>query len=372
MSSIPRMGWVSAQPHEHLLLIRRGEVVHRQQGGSCWRWPRDTVARVDTSIRRLQFTADQVTREKVGVQVTGLAVFRVVAPMIAYRMLNLEQPDAVRTLLQEMFTGATRRLVANLSLEDCLTRRKDALAAELMAEIAPVVSGRGQVGDRTDRGWGIALDTIEVQDVRVLSEDVFDSLQAPYREEVALGALRAKSQVERERALLVAQSERAQEDRRRELMSLEEERLAAERVRERRAAEHTAALERLEHEADQALTALRCEQARAEDQARAELKVEISRLEAEAERVMGETRAALTREQRAAHDAISEVRLQELMLTETLPQVARAFRDSYDQVTVTGGGLEFLGAGLAQVLATARAFGLPLPGPAPDRDQRGG
>jgi hypothetical protein len=36
---------------------RNGEVLRAQQGGSVWKWPSDTVARIDTSVHRLQFTA---------------------------------------------------------------------------------------------------------------------------------------------------------------------------------------------------------------------------------------------------------------------------------------------------------------------------
>jgi len=358
----PRWGWVTAQPHEHLLLLRDGLVARRQQGGSLWKWPGDTVAVVDTSIRRLQFTADQVTREKVGVQVTGLAVYRVVQPLLAYRMLDLARPDATGLLLQEMFTGATRRLVANLSLEDCMTRRKDALAAELMAEIAPVVGGSGRLGDQTERGWGIALDTIEVQDVRVQSAEVFESLQATYRGQLALGALEAEVQVSREQARLAAQAARDAEDRRRAQMAQEEERLTAERARERTAAVHRSELQSLEATAEEAQEARRHAAARKAAEDHAATRLAVARQEAEAERILGQARSAVTRLEREATDGVSEQRLQELLLTQTLPEVARAFRDSYDQVTVTGGGAEFLGSGLAQVLATARSFGLSLPG----------
>ena len=60
---VPRWGLVTAAPHQFLLQVRGGEVVAAPQGGSCFKWPSDTVALVDTSVRRLQFTADQVTRE---------------------------------------------------------------------------------------------------------------------------------------------------------------------------------------------------------------------------------------------------------------------------------------------------------------------
>ncbi len=314
-------GRVTAAPHQHLIHIRRGEVVAHGQGGSVFRWPGDTVALVDTSVQRLQFTADQVTREKVGVGITGLAVIRVVEPLLAYRMLNVGDTGSYADILQQMFVGATRRLVANLTLEDCITRRKDALATELMAEVAPVVRGSGRTDDETDRGWGVAIDTIEIQDVRVLSEEVFEGLQAPYREALSLQALQAREELQAEEA------------------RLDEERVAREA--------HVARLE--------------AEAAMQRQQAEAEARVRVAEQDAAARRIEGEAQAEVEARLREVAMVSSPERLQELLLTETLPRVAEAFRDSFDQVVVTGGDLSVLGSGVAQVLAVARAMGLDLP-----------
>lgn len=373
MPEIPNWGVVHAAPHERLLQIRTGKVIRNQQGGSCFKWPGDTVARVDTSVRRLQFRADQVTRERVGVAVTGLAVFRVVQPLLAYRMLDLEDPDGFHEILREMFVGATRRLVANLTLDECLTRRKDALATELMAEVAPVVQGSGREGDDTAQGWGVALDTIEVQDVRVLSEEVFQRLQAPYREALALSALSAHAEVEREEARLAAERAQARESARRELMAKEEERLLAERARQRADVEHRAGLawmeeaarlrrEEAENQARAARVEHRAAVRRALAEASAESRVHIAEQDAAAERVLGQARAENTRLEREAASGITPDRLQEILLTETLPRMAEAFRGSVDQAVVVGGGdLSFLSQGVAQVMATLRAFGVVLP-----------
>ncbi|MFY0579044.1 SPFH domain-containing protein [Cystobacter fuscus] len=154
-----KWGLITARPSEFLIHMRRGRVREVSgQGASCFKLPGDSVAIVPTSVQRLRFTADQVTSEKVGVQVTGLAVYRIVEPLVAFRMLNFSFPERaqekLRELLTEMFVGAVRRLVANLSVEECLTRRKEGIATELMREISPVVSGRGRPEDRTDTGWG--------------------------------------------------------------------------------------------------------------------------------------------------------------------------------------------------------------------------
>ncbi len=368
-----KWGLISAEAHEHLLLIRNGAVIRSQQGGSVWKRPSDTVARIDTSVHRLRFTADQITRERVGVQVTGLAVFRVVAPEVAYRMLDLRDPERHQAILEQMFVGATRRLVATLSLDDCLTRRKDALAAELMAEVAPVVGGRGHTSDGTDRGWGVAIDTIEIQDVRVLSAEVFEQMQAPFRAELALQAVRAQADVAAAQARVAAEVERAAEARRAELFAHEQARIDAERARARDHVEHEAALQRAAQEAAlrRAAEVAEAERERVRLDAAAGLErqrldttaglererlaaeegVETARLTAEARRLSAAAAAEATRLERAALDQVSEARLRELLLTQTGPEMARALRDSFSQIEVRP---EHLGPLIAAVKA---AFG---------------
>ncbi|MBS1152787.1 MAG: band 7 family protein [Myxococcaceae bacterium] len=182
-----KWGYVSAKPSEFLVRMRGGKVISSGQGASCFKWPWDSVAIVPTTVQTLHFTADQITNEKVGVKVTGIAVYRIADPLIAFRMLNFSYPERAQQklseMLEEMFIGAVRRLVANLTVEQCLTRRKDALGSELLREIAPVVSGTGRTEDRTQRGWGVVLDSIEIQDVRVMSAAVFANMQARFRQD---------------------------------------------------------------------------------------------------------------------------------------------------------------------------------------------
>lgn len=369
---IPRWGLVSAAPHEHLIHLRAGRVLASRQAGSCWRWPGDTVALVDTSVHRLQFSADQVTREKTGVQVAGLAVFRVVQPLLAFKMLNFDEFARVEQILREMFVGATRRLVANLTLDECLTQRKEALATELMAEVAPVVGGRGRAEDSSGQGWGVAIDTIEVQDVRVLSKEVFERLQSPYREGLALRALAARAEVEAEQARIAAEQARAQEQHRRALMALEEERLAAERERTLRTQEHAQEQARRQLQARIALAEAeaQAQQARDDVQAVHTLRLEEQRaasavrqaeLHAQAERLQRTARAELLRLEREAEGHITDARLAEIALTQTLPEVSRAWRGSFERVVLTGGDSTFFTQGLSTALASLEALGLRLP-----------
>ena len=67
-----------------------------------------------------------------------------------------------------------------------------------MQEIAPVVSGSGRPDDTTDQGWGVIIDTIEIQDVKILFDAVFKHLQAPYRAEIAMRAEQAELEQQRQ------------------------------------------------------------------------------------------------------------------------------------------------------------------------------
>lgn len=309
MTIVPKWGRVTAQPNEFLIQMRNGKVVHAGQGATCFKWPSDSVTLVPTSLAKLSFAADQVTLEKVGVEVKGLAVYRIAEPMIAYRMIDLDR-TALTDVLREMFVGATRRIVAGLSLDECITHRKDRVASELMKEIAPILAGEGAPSDTNSAGWGVVLDTIEIQDVRVLSQEVFSRLQAPFREKLALEALLAETRVAEQRARVDAEKQEAELARQRRKAEADRERGAIDNA----AKESTAALD-----------------------------------------------AEIARKAREAHVDLSEARLREIMITQTMPEIARAFRGSFDRVHVTstnGNGSELLGfltAGLDQVLALDRS-----------------
>ena len=204
---LKRWGYIGAKPSEFLVVTKGGQIDRKRsgQGARVFKWPWYSIAVVPTTLQRIEFTADQVTRERVGVEISGIAVYRIAEPLLAFRVLNFTYGEAASeklgATLREMFVGAARRLVANLALDECLTRRKETIASFLMEEIAPVVGGDGSPDDTTTRGWGVVIDTIEIQQVRIQSAQVFAHLQAPFRAEIAAQAELA----ELERARQVAE-----------------------------------------------------------------------------------------------------------------------------------------------------------------------
>jgi flotillin len=287
------------------------------------------VAIVPTSLQRLHFVADQITLERVGVAISGLAVYRIAEPLLAYRVLNFSYPErAQQKLVQivtDMLIGSTRRLVANLTVDECLQRRKAALAEELLRELAPILGGEGHPDDTTDRGWGVVLDTVEIQEVKILSDKVFADMQAPYRAALARRAREASAEAEKASALTEAASRREIEQahieaeaavraRRAEIERSEAERATDDALR-------TLELERREEEARaqdvivRQELALSVERARVDDaRARQGLAAEEARAEIEAHEPKREARALRTELERTQWRSALEKRNDEAEL----------------------------------------------------------
>lgn len=411
-----RWGRVAARPSEYLILLRGGRLLRHGPGLSVFLWPWHSYSILPTTIQRVSFVADQVTAERVGVEVRGVAVYRLADPLLAFRMLDFSEGSGalqrLAEILRDMFIGAARRLVANMTVEDCMTRRKESIASELLREIQPVVSGLGRPDDATAQGWGVVLDTIEIQDVRVLSETVFAHMQAPYRAELELRARRSQvdrddqvhraevqaarsaleadlelkqrrneaeeqaqvSTLEREQRVRVATIER---DRRIAEAELQHEMAELERDRERSDARHTLSRHRAaqQHEALQQKLTEQAEQAELQaaaeialEQRRVEADLQLGELRARTERTRGELEVELARLRREVENMLPEQRVRYEFVVRALPALAQALAASTGSIHLTqvqSDGKSVAGplAGLvAELLAVGRAAGVDLPG----------
>jgi len=365
---LKRWGYVGAKPSEYLVCTRNGEIDHDRsgQGVRVFKWPRDSIAIVPTTLQRIDFVADQITRERIGVEVAGIAVYRIAEPELAFRVLNFSYGEAasekLAATLREMFVGAARRLIANLSLDECLTRRKETIARFLMDEIAPVVSGEGSPEDTTAAGWGVVIDTIEIQQVRIQSAEVFAHLQAPYRAEIAgraqLAELERKRQLTEVAATAARRSAELARDRAMHEIAIAEEQRRAQAAAEVAAAEaeaarsealHRNAAQELEHEH----TLRRRE---------AEVALDLRRRDAETRELESQLDAAAQQRTAALEQELAQVRTLQL-LVQALPQIAAALATRAETLNVTsmnGAGLDTVPAAIAQLLALAKSFGLQL------------
>jgi len=85
-----------------------------------------------------------------------------------------------------MAESIVRAQVANMTIQDVITQRK-LLRESLTSEMMEVV-----------KGWGMWLETVEVTDVRILSQSLFDNMQMQFREETRRTAERLQMVVQQE------------------------------------------------------------------------------------------------------------------------------------------------------------------------------
>jgi regulator of protease activity HflC (stomatin/prohibitin superfamily) len=169
-------GTVTAYPHEYLIHFRRGQFNARNsgQGASCFKWPGDTVFVIPTSLKEIIFQANQLSVDNVDVRIRGMAIYRISDPLKIYTMLNFSNRQRAEEKLARMIGDLCRSiakwLVANMGIEECLRKRKEDIAEALKKEISLVVSDQ-------EKGWGVEIVTIDIQDVYIQDNEIFNAIQ---------------------------------------------------------------------------------------------------------------------------------------------------------------------------------------------------
>ncbi len=319
-----RWGWVSARPSEFLVVYRRGRLAQRLcgQGGRFFKWPSDSYVLIPTTLKEVVFQANQITRDHVDVKLRGMVVYRIATPLVIYPLINFADRANAEAKLARMIADICRStvkwLVANMTLSECIQRRKEEIAGALRTEISAIATAT----------WGVEVVTVDVQDVFIQDDGVFRAMQATF-----------KAEKDREAKLAQQQAERA----------IEESRLAHERSLEKD--RQDLALEKAQRAGDLELARLAHEQRRSDEQfkldtRRVEQAREIALFKArqaeEQSRIAGETtrlaaqlaaeaaqfthdeEAAALRARLAAESGAGRASLERLFIQQALPQVAVA------------------------------------------------
>ena len=89
-----------------------------------------------TTLKEVIFHANQITADLVDVKVRGMVVYRIADPLRIYALINFSDRQAAEAKLAQMISDMCRSLVkwliANLQLDECIRRRKEAIATALM------------------------------------------------------------------------------------------------------------------------------------------------------------------------------------------------------------------------------------------------
>lgn len=170
--------WIEAKPNEWLLVIRNGELLKCNVGLATWIWPGDAAVKFPSALCKLHFTAEQVTAEMQGVEVKGMLVWTIhrdkEGPFKCYKAfgddLKRKEPIEANSQLQQMAVSIIRDRIANLTINDILKNRQK-LRNGVKDEMQKLLTG-----------WGIWLETCEIQDVKIASRSLFANLQMEFRE----------------------------------------------------------------------------------------------------------------------------------------------------------------------------------------------
>jgi len=248
MKTTPRplkhFGLVTANPAEYLVHQRLGRLRFPGRGAAAWVLPGlDRAFLIPSSVQSAAFLADQITVENQGVEIGGFALWSVADPARAIEAVDFTDPDAglarIGEQLRAVVEAAIRREVANLTLEQVL-RQRAAMTDQLDDELTGVAER-----------WGLAIAAIEIKSVQVLSQQLFENMQAKFRDTQRLESARSAMETDeaiararatdreaaatRDLAFRLAEIEREEEARRQEIardQRLELAREAAKRERE--------------------------------------------------------------------------------------------------------------------------------------------
>jgi len=163
---------VKAKGNEWLIVIRNGALVKKGIAMGTWKFPGDQIITFPSLIQNVTFTANQVSAEMQGVEVSGMLIWSVYrkedGPMRIYTSfgddLKKSVPVKANVKIENMAVAIVRDRIANLTINDILKNRsklRDGVKAEMQKLLT---------------GWGIWLETCEIQDVKISSRSLFTNL----------------------------------------------------------------------------------------------------------------------------------------------------------------------------------------------------
>lgn len=331
-----RWGFVSARPHEYLIHMRKGKLIRKTsgQGSRCFKRPNDMVILVPTSLKQLTFQASQLTLDNIFIRLRGFVIYRISQPEKIYERISFWDRQSgekkLGLMIGEQCRSHSKWLVANMSLEDCLRKRKEAIADSLLRELGLVI---------TEERFGVSIESIDIQDIKIFEEPLFMAYQSPAKEIIFKN--QQISVLERKRDVRTRELEQEQQMSEREketkLRTLENEMQISQREREKQEIELQAKrqIERAQAEHTRALIAYEEEQKRIQRQRDAELKREIDLADQQLAKQKADLELEVVRARYEIDNALSQVAMEKIFLEKSLPQIATAVASSMKDARVT-------------------------------------
>jgi len=223
-------GIVRVNPSDYVIRLRNGKIHAQGLGMNFFTIPREQYVIIPTTVSKIHFLADQISKENQGVEVSGFAFWKVNMPEKTYLHFDFagkkDPIDTIDIFLKDVVESAIRHQVANMTIEEVL-RKRGTIILQLKKELEYI-----------SNEWGIAIETIEIKNVKIMSEQLFHNMQAKYRDQVRLesetSALKTNQEIsehqikhKEEIALLEQEAKRKNLDRKHEIENLELEKQSA-------------------------------------------------------------------------------------------------------------------------------------------------
>ena len=175
-----------------MLVLRNGELVNSGIGLNTWISMGDQTVKFPSLINQVNFNAQQVTSEMQGVEVTGMLIWSVHregdGPFRCYKSfgkdLENKTPVVANNKMMALAISIIRDRIANMSLDEVLKNRTK-LRSGVKEEIQKLLTG-----------WGIWLETVEIQDVKILSSTLFNNLQTEFKEKSRQDAEKIRADIQ--------------------------------------------------------------------------------------------------------------------------------------------------------------------------------
>lgn len=216
-------GYVRVNPSDYVIRLKGGKVSREGRGMNFFNWPNQQYVVIPSIVSNIPFVADQITQENQGVEVSGFAIWKIGNPSKIYLHFDFtgkESPVAkINNFLKDVVESAIRHQVANMTIEEVL-RKRGSIILQLKKELE-------YISDQ----WGIAIETIEIKNVKIMSEQLFKNMQATFRDAVRLesetSALKTEEEISQKKlehkermALLEQEAQRKEAARKAELEQL--------------------------------------------------------------------------------------------------------------------------------------------------------
>lgn len=205
--AIVRILRVSVPPDEWLLHVRDGQLIQAGIGINIWRRPGDSIARFSSTMQRVGFSVDALSRDRVSVALEGFILWSISpdddGPFRAFRKLGVvdlgsKHPElrSERHVLstpqhrafQRLLAADVQRLSASLTLDELLNQ--GTLLVRLREQLSAL-----------EATLGVRVDQVEMLRIRPSDESLLKAMSAAtderLREQAAGVRIEAAERVQR-------------------------------------------------------------------------------------------------------------------------------------------------------------------------------